>query len=323
MTRPRFITEGMTFFVTVRAVNRSFRFVPRRKVREVIDYCLTVVLERFRNEGMLCLHEFKFMSNHYHLLGTDMKACLSQFVQDLNSLLSRELNALRGMSGSNIEKGFNLVRIHSAERLVGHAIYTLANPVSANLVARARHWKGTSSVRMRYGKPVVIRKPKLGLWAGKRSHAKRRASQRSKRANYAARSKLPETAELIIDRPPILPNLSDEQLRAHILKRLDGVERICEAKRQKLGIRVIGFAKAATLHFLAIPQSEEMFSLTPEFSASHVWERVALAAIRKKFLEAYYAAYELFAGGERGVAFPVGTWLMRRRFGVPCVPLAA
>ena len=50
MTPPRFIIEGMVFYVTVRAVNRSFRFVPKRQVREAIDYALSVVLERLAEE---------------------------------------------------------------------------------------------------------------------------------------------------------------------------------------------------------------------------------------------------------------------------------
>jgi hypothetical protein len=54
----------MVFYVTVRAVNRSFRFVPKRQVRRAIDYALSVVLERYRSEGKLSLHEFEFMSNH-------------------------------------------------------------------------------------------------------------------------------------------------------------------------------------------------------------------------------------------------------------------
>ena len=93
MTPPRFIVKGMKFYVTVRAVNRSYRLVPKRKVREAIHFALAVKLEEFRNAGKLVLHEFEFMSNHYHLLGTDITGCLPDFVQQLNSLIARELNA--------------------------------------------------------------------------------------------------------------------------------------------------------------------------------------------------------------------------------------
>jgi putative transposase len=312
----------MVFYVTVRAVNRSFRFVPKRQVREAIDYALAVVLERYRNAGKLRLHEFEFMSNHYHLLGTDIVGCLPDFIRHLNSLLSRELNAIRGISGTNIEKGFNLVRIVGAERIVEHAVYTLANPVRAFLVAKARHWKGTSSVRMDYGKPVVVQKPLIGLWAGKLAHAGRAASKRSKRAAYAGRSKLPASAELVIDRPAIMLHLTDEELRGEIRARLARKERKIEAERMERGIRFLGWSRVVSRHYLALPgRTEELFSRTPGFSASHSWERVALAKLQQAFREAYRIARDLFTKGERDTVFPEGTWLMRRRYGVRCIPI--
>jgi REP element-mobilizing transposase RayT len=314
----------MVFYVTVRAVNRSFRFVPKRQVRKAIDYALAVVLERYRTAGKLSLHEFEFMSNHYHLLGTDKVGCLSDFIRDLNSLLARELNAIRGIKGTNVEKGFNLVRIVGAERIVEHAVYTLANPVRAFLVAKARHWKGTSSVRMEYGEPVIVKKPPLGLWAGKLAHARRAASQRSKRAGYAGRSKLPGTAQLVIDRPPIMMHLGDAELRAEIRERLARREQQIAAEREKRGIRVLGWSKVVARHYLALPgKTEELFTRTPNFSASSSWERVALAVLQRKFRELYAIARDLFVAGQRDAPFPEGTWLMRRRFNVRCVPIPA
>jgi putative transposase len=313
----------MVFYVTVRAVNRSFRFVPKRHVREAIDYALSVVLERYRSEGKLSLHEFEFMSNHYHLLGTDSVGCLPDFIRDLNSLLSRELNAIRGIKGTNVEE-YNLVHVVSAERIVEHAVYTLANPVRAFLVEKARHWKGTSSLAMEYGVPVVVEKPRIGLWAGKLAHADRPASRRSKRAKYAGRSKLPATSLLVIDRPPIMLHLSDAELRAEIREQLARREREIAAERTKRGIRVLGWAKVVARHFLSIPgRTEELFSRTPHFSASTSWERAAMAALLRKFRELYRAALELFISEKRVDApFPEGTWLMRRRYGVSCVPIA-
>lgn len=314
----------MVFYVTVRAVNRSFRFVPERQVRKAINYALAVVLGKYRKGGKLCLHEFEFMSNHYHLLGTDKAGCLPDFIRELNSLISRQLNAIRGISGTNVEKGYNLVRIVSAERIVEHAVYTLANPVRAFLVEKARHWKGTSSVGMEYGQPVLVEKPLIGLWAGKVAHANRPASKRSKRAAYAGRSKLPATATLVIDRPAIMLHLSDEELRAEIRERLARKEREYAEERQRRGIKVLGWARVVAQDFLAIPgRTEELFTRTPNFSASSSCERAALALLQAKFRALYYAARDLFVDGCRDVVWPEGTWLMRRRFNVRCVPIAA
>ena len=323
VTPPRFIVQGMVFYVTVRAVNRSFRFVPKRQVRKAIDYALSVTLEKYREAGKLTLHEFEFMSNHYHLLGTDKVGCLPDFIRDLNSLISRELNAIRGIQGTNIE-ATNIVQIVGEERIAEHSVYTLANPVRAFLVEKARHWKGTSSLRMEYGVPVVVEKPRIGLWAEKLAHADRPASRRSKRAEYAGRSKLPATATLVIDRPPIMAHLSDVELRAEIRERLARREREIADDRRKRGIRVLGWARVVSRHFLSLPgRTEELFTRTPSFSASSEAERAALSVLVRTFRKLYRIAINLFRSGERDTPFPEGTWLMRQRFGVRCVPIPA
>ncbi|RMG93876.1 MAG: hypothetical protein D6705_17540, partial [Deltaproteobacteria bacterium] len=148
-TPPRQILPKQLFYVTARTVTRSMRLRPDPNTVRTVAYCLAVVSERYRRLGKLVLHEFVFMSNHYHLLGTDIEGCLPYFVRDLNALLSRALNALRGLSGSNFEKGYGLVRVLSGEKAIEHAAHTLANPVAAGLVARAKEWPGLSSVDMK------------------------------------------------------------------------------------------------------------------------------------------------------------------------------
>jgi len=320
VTPPRFIIKQAKFYVTVRAVNRSFRFVPKRHVREVIRYALAVKLQKFRDEGRLVLHEFEFMSNHYHLLGTDLDGCLPDFIQELNSLISRELNALRGIRGKNFEPDYNLVQVVGDERIVEHAVYTLANPVAAFLVAKSKHWRGVSSLRMQYGDAVEVTKPKLGIWSGKNAHAKRGESKRSGRAAHAGRSKLPEVAELVIDRPDVMPHLSDKELRALILEGLETRENELAVERRRRGIKVLGARRAEAVHYLAIPKSEELFSRNPSVSGSTQQERQEQLRVREAFLEAYYAARDAFRAGNRDVVFPYGTWKMCRIWNARCEP---
>ena len=127
---------------------------------------------------------------------------------------------------------------------------------------------------------------------------------------------------IVLDRPPIMLDLTDEQLRAEIRERLALREREIAAERKRLGIRVLGWAKAVAQFFLALPgKTEEMFKRKPHFSASHVWERVAMAAMVKKFREVYASCRARFLAGERDVAFPEGTYFMRRHWKVPIEPL--
>ncbi len=50
------------------------------------------------------------------------------------------------------------MRVHGGARLLEHAVYTLANPTSAVLVARAKHRPGASSLKLEYGHSVVVKK---------------------------------------------------------------------------------------------------------------------------------------------------------------------
>jgi putative transposase len=319
VTPPRCIQKGQLCFVTVQAVNRSFRFVPTRKTCALIWYCYAVALQNFGSR--IAMHDFLVMSNHYHLVLSDLGGCLPDFIAELNSVMSRTLNAMRGISGANIEEGYCLVAVEGDEKLIEHCVYTLANPCASDLVARSRQWKGVSSLGLEYGETVQVPRPELGLWAGKQQHVTKSNAKRSKRAARASRSKLPKVAEFQLVRPPVMLELSDAQLRAFIREKLDERELDLMRTRKRKGIGVLGWNRVVEQHFLAIPsRSREMFGTVPSFSASSTWKRVEAAQRRKSFIDAYRAALETFIGGARDVLFPAGTWLMRRRYGCQCCP---
>ncbi|MBL4686884.1 MAG: hypothetical protein JKY37_19975 [Nannocystaceae bacterium] len=123
------------------------------------------------------------MSNHVHLVLTDIKGCLPDFMRDLDSLLSRALNSKRGITGKNFE-GYQAQGVQDPERLIEHAVYTLDNACKANLVSRSKHWRGVSSRNLKYGNTVRIARPKMSLWAEKQIHLGRGKSRRSGRASY-------------------------------------------------------------------------------------------------------------------------------------------
>ena len=320
MTPPRQIRPGQPCFVTVRAVNRSFRFVPTRTVCDVITYCLAVALAKYRSR--IAVHEFLWMSNHYHLVLSDVDGCLPKFMEELNSLLARALNALHGIQGTAIEKGYNLVVTESDSKVVEHCVYTLANPCRAHLVKRSRQWQSVSSTKLGYGVSVKIRRPKCGLWGGPCRHIHQRSSQASKRARFGDRSRLPEEVELVLARPPIMPELSDAKLRHFIRERLEERERAFIEERRRRRITVMGWSAARKIDVCFVPrQTEERFGRVPSYSGSSKSARIDAWKRRQCFLERYYDALRRFLGGDREVMFPAGTWLMKVRFGVPCCPL--
>lgn len=321
MTPPRQILPGQLCFVTVRAVNRCYRFVPTHEALEVIWYCLARTLDKYR--GCVEAHEFLWMSNHYHLVLTDRAACLPRFMEELNSLLARSLNALHGLEGTAIEKGYNLVTVTTQGKVIEHCVYTLANPCKANLVEHCHHWHGVSSQMLEYGVGITIARPKQGLWGGPCRHVQREGAQRSKRARFGGRSKLPEQVTLVLTRPPIMPELSDAQLRSHIREQLRVREQAILMERRALRSRVMGWKAVTKMSPRAAPRPAELFGLVPSFSGDTTEARASAWKQLRAFLREYRRAFQRFIRGEWHVEFPAGTWLMKVRFGAHCCPLPA
>ena len=295
----------MPFYVRVQATNRSHRFAPTEEVRQLIDYCLSVTLEEYRDAGKIQLYEFMFSSNEYRLVGMDLAACLPKFMRDLNSLLSRELNALREIRGSNIEKGYELVELRGDSRILEHVLYTLAAPTRTNLVERGKQWKSVSSRNVKYGKPITVKRPKAGTW-----------NDESRRV----RTTLPDKATLVLDRPPVLEHLSDKQLRRYILDWLEAREERYAKERQERGIEVVGWQAAVRRDFFALPNPAEDQNELEGFSDEEEQARLALLEQREPFLKKYAAALRKFVAGVRDTLFPHGTWLMRVQFDCVCEP---
>ena len=304
--------------VTSRCVNRSYRLVPTPEVVEIVEFCLGYVSEKFREQGKLELYAFCFMSTHYHLTLRDVGGCVSEFLKELNSLLSRNLNAIRGTSGTNFEADPGIQTILGADRVLESMAYDEANPVTAGIVMKSEEWMGVTSASMVMGQEREIQRPDAGIWSTKRRHASRPASMRSGRAGYAGRSKLPKVVKLRLDRPPFHPELHDAQLGA----RVESMRRACEAKAavERGGRRVLGMKRARKIHWNTLATPEEMFGRRPTFAADEPLTRRMLGRLRRAFLNAYAAALAAFKAGDQDVAFPEGTVMMRHRFGVRVVP---
>jgi len=319
VTPPRQIHPGQFCFVTVRAVNRCYRFAPTPKVLEVIWYCFARTLEKYR--GRIAAHEFLWMSNHYHLVLTDLDACLPRFMEELNSLLARALNAVHGTFGTAIEKGYSLVAVTGDNKLLEHCVYTLANPCSAHLVKRSHHWKSVSSRSLDYETKIEVKRPGFGLWGGSCQHVGRAASQASKRARHGGRSKLPKSVEFVLTRPAIMPELSDSELRRYIRELLHERELAAARGRKQQGLKVMGWVAARRVDIRSCPRAEERFGTNPSYSADTKAGRISAWKRRRDFLKRYYFALSRFLGGDWKVEFPPGTWLMRVRYGARCCPL--
>lgn len=319
MTPPRIVLHGKIIFFSIRCVKRTFQLVPKREVVRHLNYAMAAIGQKY--SGRIHLHGWMFMSNHIHILLTDVGACYPMFVQELDSLLARNLNALRGQGGAVFEEGYGAQVLLSDREVLRKLIYMYGNPVRANLVAKARHWKGCTSLGVHFGQVHRASRPKTGIWKGKWVHTRRRGSKRSRRAEYACRTKFPEEAKVPLVRPAIMLDLDDEQLYQRVLEGLDAYELQCASDRIAHGKSVLGWRRVVKQHYMATPPPEELFTRNPKFSGGDQKKRRSALAWYKEFLSRYRAALQAYRDGDRTAAFPQGTYQMLHQHGVPCCPM--
>ena len=316
MTPPRYIVKDQLVDVTMQAVGRSFRFLPTRNVRDSLQFVFALLVAKY---GLL-VHEFEFMSNHLHFVATDVDGELPNFMREFDSLLARQLNAVRGSTGGNIEKGYGLLLIADGAKLLEKVVYILANAVSAHLVERVKQWKGPNSLNLNYGQAVTFQRPKCGMWAQTRADKPRNKFESRGRRAYRGRSDAPEEIEFTLVRPgPAMPELSDTQLRTRVRELLGERERALIEQRRQTGQTVLGMRAVLQQHYLDTPErSRVLFETKPRVSGKDPRKRAAKLKCLVGFESAYRIARDVWLKGERSVVFPFGTWLMLSRFGVQC-----
>lgn len=315
MTQPRYIVGGRVCFITARAVRRMFLFRPDREFVRVFEYLLAVAANSFG----IRVHEVLCMSNHFHMLLTDVHGRLPEFMHFFDSLLARSVNSLRGTNGRVFEQEYGLVVETDDDGLIAHAVYTLANPCADHLVKRSRHWPGFSTLRMEYGQTVKIERPKVGLWKeelGERTRRQPRA--RGRDVQRGKPSRLPEVVEFTLERPPVRLELSDAELRTEIRVQLDLREMELIERRRREGRAVLGRKEVLAQRWDGFPRAEEELFVARPRVAGRLRSRIAALQAIRGFLDAYQRAREQFLGGNHEVAWPYGTWAMRVRFGLPC-----
>ena len=138
VSRPRPQYPGASYRLTFRCSERRYMLSPGYpEVANLMGYMLSIAANR---HGIL-IHALCVMSNHVHADCTDPHGRWSAFKRDLISQSARPLNALHGRWETAWSKSTSQQVVTRQAALNGMA-YTIANPVSAGLVASPRSWPG-------------------------------------------------------------------------------------------------------------------------------------------------------------------------------------
>lgn len=284
---------GKAYLVTRRTAQRQFLLKPSQLTTNTFGYVLAVAAAKYR----ILVHVIAVLSNHYHLVITDPRAELPAFLQYLDSLVARAMNASYGRWESFWAPGsFSGVVLAGSEDVVEKCAYALANPVAAGLSASGCEWPGLWSPPEAVGT----------TW---------RTFQRPDHF-FSANGGMPQRAALELAPPP---GFEVGAFRALLAARL--VEKESEAAQAlaRDGRRFMGAPRVlAQKHTDHPAPGAPRRKLNPRVAARDKWKRIEAIGRLKSFLAEYRVALAVLRAGIEGAVFPDGTYQLRVLFGVTC-----
>jgi len=283
MTLPRQVLPNQTYLVTRRCIGRRFLLRPDDALNNVFVYCLGVAAAKYDVQ----LHALSAMSNHYHLVLTDVEGVLPDFMAWLNRQLAKCIKRLRGWDEVVWEPNvpFSAVELSGPSEVLDKVAYTLLNPVSAGLVRSSERWPGAVST--------------LETLRSGTMHAKH------PRIWFKDNARKEVSLELTV--PPCFSDRAGyfQALGALLEHRLSVVR--TELTRQ--GRAFLGRTRVRKTVVTDQPSTKKpRFGRNPTFSAlTHEAWRAVVQKLRA-FRLAYREAYQAWRAGARDVVFPAGTW---------------
>ena len=290
MARPRRVLPGRTYLLTRRCSERRFFLKPSPLVTQIFTYCLAVAAARF---GIL-LHVCTVMSNHHHIVLTDVHGTLPRFCHLLHSLVARITNSKYGRFESFWDPGsYSAVLLHDPEDIIDKCAYVLANPVTAGLVEKGVDWPGfITTPKMLLGRPgqsITCERPE---------------------GFFVEATEMPEKIELRFCCPPQLEESMGKEAAAEAVQRARmAKEKSARLQVEELGIPFLGKKKILAQSPLGSPSSnEERWQLSPNIACKDRWKRIELLQEQDEWYANYEIARLRFRAGQRWATFPEGTW---------------
>ena len=295
MSQPRHIIKGATYLITRRCTQRQFLLRPSKRVNDILFFCLATAAHKFG----IRIHAFVFLSNHYHLLATDVDGRLLDFLHWLNTHISQCLNAHLGRAENLFDsRQTHLALVATPADALEKIVYVLANPVAAALVPKGDLWPGVRSAAQDYGRTLRAHKP---------------------RAFFRTDGAVDDVARFELEVPPGFEDLTPRRFRRRLEEALQEREAELRAKVRAKGLAFLGARGVRAVSPFDSPRTPaETGGRVPRLICKDPELRQTLLARLKSFLLSYREALEEYCSGEQEVMFPAGTYWMRVHFGVSC-----
>jgi len=252
----------------------------------------------------VAIHAFCAMSNHLHIVFTDLDGTAPLFVQAMNQNIARYVNCTLRRYGAMWEGGArpNYCVLPQCGDVMDKVVYTMTNHVKAGLVDRHQHWPGalSTSSQISTGR-ITTKRPK----------------------KFFSKTKDPAllTRELILSPVPGAAVLSQEDYGKLVNERVAAEEARVAEEREANGLGWFGRKNCLSLDpFDAPVKLWKPFTLRPTVSSKNDEAKRYRIQRRKRFAELHDTAKKEFREGNRAVAFPKGTFFMRVYLGVDVEP---
>ena len=287
MTKVRHIVKGQTVMVTRRIHQRQFALRPDQMLNRIAGYLLAVATARFGVE----LHSTIVMSDHVHLILTDVRGNLPDFMQWYFSLMARAVNTKLFRrdtlwSGSKPE----VTILGGPQDILAKCAYVLANPVQDGAVAYGKQWPGIRN------SPTACLRP--GQLFGR------------PRTFFSQDGTLPTEAALTFTAPPAYDG-TPEQWAQDLTRAVEQREDDARAKMHAAGRRFMGARRCIRVDWrLKSTRPERVGPGTAplEVVAADQTLRRDLLASLANFRRAYAEARTEWVNAAADVDWPPGTW---------------
>lgn len=273
-----------------------------RPTRHIADLCRGVLARAVRVHSVE-LHAFVFLSNHFHLLLTvPDAACLSAFMNFLNSNLAREIGRTVDWREKFWGRRYQAIVV-SAEPAaqIERLVYLLRHGCKENLVRSPSDWPGASAVPSMLSGECV-----KGTWIDRTS------LYRAARRKSGGSSGTHETVESFELTPlPCWRDLAPEVRRRHVLEIVRSIESETGRRALSTGREPLGRTR---LEGLNPHQASARLSrrAAPLVHAASRAVRDAFRAEYRRFVDAFARASAQFrrASGRQWLrtSFPAGSF---------------
>lgn len=319
MTLPRRLLRDQTYLVTRRCSQRMFLLRPSVQVELVLTYCVAYAAKKY---GIL-LHGWIVLANHVHLVCTDPHARLPAFMGWFDGHVARALNVHHRRGEAFWAPGsYSAVLLSDRAAVMDKLVYTLTNAVAAGLVSQPAEWPGLRTLPEDVGTLVLeATRPTFFFRKAEDETDDDEDSARARqRRRFPPRDPLPDHVSLALTKPPQFADMTDDEFRAELARRVD--DRVREIHEERAGRGLTGWlgAEAVLLQdpFATPGSAQPDGSLNPRVACRDKWRRIELLETQVEFWRAHREASVRFRAGERDVVFPEGTYWYRVHFGAKC-----